>query len=70
MEIRHQPRKIIQNKYNTFGKSIFDQVLKAVISIFFKENKAEFRCFRMYLPCNLVYNLNHFKVIHDKTHDP
>lgn len=39
MEIRHQPRKIIQNKYNTFGKWIFDQMLKAVISIFSKKIK-------------------------------
>lgn len=31
MEIRHQARKIMQNKYNTFKKKIFDQVLKADI---------------------------------------
>lgn len=50
-------RKMTHNKYNTFGKWIFDQVLKAVILIFFKENEAEFKWFRIYLPYNLLCNL-------------
>lgn len=39
MEIKHHTRNIIQNKYNTFGKWIFDQVLKADILIFSKKIK-------------------------------
>lgn len=39
MEIKYHTRNVIQNKYKTFGKWIFDQVLKVDILIFSKKIK-------------------------------